>query len=283
MNAVVSNVESMIRRTLSTEIDVELAPEADLWKAEADPSQSEVALLNLVINARDAMPDGGKLTIKTDNVAWEEPDPDGPDEISSGNYVVVTVSDTGVGMPEQVITQVFEPFFTTKDEGGGNGLGLPSVYGFMKQSQGHIKIGSKVGDGTSVRLYFPRAAGGGSETAVSDQDETPLGDGEHILVVEDDIEVRALATALIRSLGYRVVEATSGQEAMKIINSGQPVDLLFTDVVMPGGMHGRQLADAAHAVRPELKVLFTSGYSEKTIHDQGRLAPDVALLSKPSG
>jgi len=156
MNAVVSNVESMIRRTLSTEIDVELAPEADLWKAEADPSQSEVALLNLVINARDAMPDGGKLTIKTDNVAWEEPrSPTGPDEISSGNYVVVTVSDTGVGMPEQVITQVFEPFFTTKEVGKGSGLGLSMVWGFVRQSNGHAQISSEPGKGTTVKLYFP--------------------------------------------------------------------------------------------------------------------------------
>lgn len=281
MNAVVSDVESMIRRTLSTEIDVELSLEANLWMAEADLNQSEVALLNLVINARDAMPDGGKLLIQTSKIALEKSEIDGQDEIPSGNYVVVTVSDTGVGMPAQVLNRVYEPFFTTKGEGSGNGLGLPSVHGFMKQSHGHIKIDSEVGKGTTVRLYFPKASADGPETAVSEQDEIPPGDGEHILVVEDDIQVRALATALIRSLGYHVIEANSGQEAMKVIKSGQPVDLLFTDVVMPGGMDGKQLADAAATIRPDLKVLFTSGYAENTIVDQGKLAPDVALLSKP--
>ena len=281
INASVSKIKDMIRQSVTAEIEVELALDPELWNAEVDPSQLEVALLNLVTNARHAMPDGGTLTIETGNIVLEEASIDGEHDIDPGHYVLLNVADTGAGMSEEVQRRVFEPFFTTKDETKGSGLGLPSVYGFVKQSRGHIRIYSKVGEGTSVRLYLPRAAGRELDTAESDLDETPHGNGEKILVVEDDIGVRALATRLIRRLGYDVIEAATGPEAIEILKSDQPLDMLFTDVVMPGGMNGRQLAKAALEIRPDLKVLYTSGYSEEVILDHDRLPSDVVLLSKP--
>jgi CheY-like chemotaxis protein len=233
----------------------------------ADRSQIEQVVVNLAVNARDAMPTGGTLTIETRTV----------DE-----RVALIVTDTGVGMEREVLDHVFEPFFTTKGVGKGTGLGLSMIYGFAKQSGGHLKIYSEVGHGTTIRLYLPRHAAAGAPAAVPKPTaaEQPRG-GETILVVEDDADVRAFVVTQLRDLGYRVIAAGDGLEAQKIIESDQPIDLLFTDVVMPGGMTGRKLAERATARRPQLHTLFSSGYTENSIIHQGKLDAGVHFLPKP--
>ena len=279
LNTATRSIEPMLRRTLGENVEVEIVMADDLCPAEVDRGQFEAALLNLAINARDAMPSGGKLTIETMNASI-----DGENaaliDLAEGRFAVVAVTDTGTGMSDDVIERVLEPFFTTKTE--GSGLGLPMVYGFAKQSRGHLKIYSEDGEGTTVKLYFPRAM----SDAVETQDDDiiagpPSGQNEHILVVEDDAPVRRNVVGMVRSLGYRVTEAINAAEALLILENTDDIALLFTDIVMPGGMNGRELAKAALRLRPDLRVLYTSGYTENAIVHQGRLDPGVDLLPKP--
>jgi len=280
-NRLIGDMDELLRRTLGEHVEIELKLAGDLWPALADSGQVENSLLNLAINARDAMPDGGKLTIETSNVHLDDDYASNNAEVVPGDYVMMAVTDTGTGMPEDVLAHVFEPFFTTKEIGKGTGLGLSMIYGFAKQSGGHAKIYSEVGHGTTVRLYLPRLA---NQATVSDSTVPTAprkGGGETILVVEDNPDVRRLVLRQLRDLGYDVIEAANGPQALQILDGGASIDLLFTDVVMPGGMTGRQLAEAAKTRRPDLKTLFTSGYTEDSILRLGKLDPGVRLLSKP--
>jgi PAS domain S-box-containing protein len=281
-NRLIGDMDDLLRRTLGEHVEIELKLAPDLWPALADSGQVENSLLNLAINARDAMPDGGKLTIETANAHLDEDYAGSNAEVTPGDYVMMAVTDTGTGMPEDVLAHVFEPFFTTKEVGKGTGLGLSMVYGFAKQSGGHLKIYSEVEHGTTVRLYLPRLV---NAAATADSAATTVapgkGGGETILVVEDNPDVRRLVLRQLHDLGYAVIEAANGPQALKILEAGALIDLLFTDVVMPGGMTGRQLAEAAKGRRPNLKTLFTSGYTEDSILRLGKLDPGVRLLSKP--
>jgi PAS domain S-box-containing protein len=280
LNELVAEMSNLFKRTVSEAIDIEIVAGEHLWAAEVDPGQLEVALLNLVINARDAMPEGGHLTIETINAYLDEDYAAHHDEVSAGEYVMISVSDTGHGMSPSVMAQAFDPFFTTKDVGKGSGLGLSMVYGFVKQSGGHAKIYSEEGEGTTIKLYFPRVMK--EEPVVSQLYESRVeGGSEHILVVEDDDLVRTYVVGQLRELGYRVSDARNGAEALELLKTMRDIDLLFTDIVMPGGMNGRQLAEQAWSYRPDLKVLFTSGYTENAIVHHGRLDEGFHLLSKP--
>ncbi len=282
LNRLAADMEDLLRRTLGEDIEIELKLNQPLWSALADRGQVENALLNLTVNARDAMPAGGKLTIETGNVHLDEDYAANSPEVTPGDYVMLAVTDTGNGMPAEVLERAFEPFFTTKEVGKGSGLGLSMIYGFAKQSGGHVKIYSEVGHGTTVRLYLPRqaaaaVASGAPPPATQDH---PRG-GEMILVVEDNADVRAFIVRHLHELGYRVIEAKDGPSALRILEEPTAVDLLLTDVVMPGGMTGRQLSDEARRRRPDLKTLFMSGYTEDSIVHQGKLDPGVNFLSKP--
>jgi CheY-like chemotaxis protein len=282
LNQVVAAMEQMLRRTLGEHIEIEMRLATPLWPALADRAQVESALLNLAINARDAMPGGGKLTIETDNAHLDGDYAGRHAEVAPGDYVALAVTDTGTGMTTEVLERAFEPFFTTKEVGKGTGLGLSMIYGFAKQSQGHAKIYSEVGHGTTVRLYLPRKTTATENIAApADSDHARELGTETILVVEDDADVRAFVTGQLSDLGYRVIEAANGPQAQRILDSDQPLDLLFTDVVMPGGMTARELADAARAHRPGLKAVFTSGYTDNSIVHQGKLDRGVSFLSKP--
>ncbi|MET0678033.1 MAG: ATP-binding protein [Bradyrhizobium sp.] len=279
VNSLVTEAVGMLRPTLGEHVEVHMTL-ADVSWALIDPGQLTNAILNLALNARDAMPDGGRLTIETCTVTFDEDHSGLDSDITPGSYVVVAVTDTGHGIPADILNNVFEPFFTTKNVDKGSGLGLSMVYGFVKQSDGHIKIYSEEGRGTTVRIYLPQASGV-AEPAEPAGSSSVEGGRETVLVVEDDVLVRAFVVAQIQSLGYATVSAVNAQEAMLIINGPRKIDLLFTDMIMPGTMNGRQLADAALPLRPELKVLFTSGYTEDTIIHYGRLDGDVLLLAKP--
>lgn len=281
INTLVSNMDALLRHTLKEDIETELVRGESLWKARVDPSQLEDALLNLALNAGDAMPEGGKLTIETANRVLDQDYTDKHDDVSPGMYVMIAVSDTGKGIPAHILSQVFDPFFTTKPAGKGTGLGLSMVYGFVKQSGGHIKIYSEEGEGTTVRIYLPQAEGESGGKAVEPPPDA-LGRGhEIILLVEDDELVRTHVENLLKALGYVVLTAPTGAEALKVLQKDTAIDLLFTDVIMPGGLNGRQLAEAALALRPGLKVLYTSGYTENAIVHHGHLDQGVHLLSKP--
>jgi len=281
LNHVVAGMEQMLRRTLGEDVEIEMRLATPLWTALADRAQVESALLNLAINARDAMPAGGKLTIETDNAHLDQDYAARNSEVAPGDYVALAVTDTGTGMTPDVLGHAFEPFFTTKEVGKGTGLGLSMIYGFAKQSRGHVKIYSEVGHGTTVRLYLPRKTAADDAAAPATAGRPHSRGSETILVVEDDADVRAFVGGQLRELGYRVIEAADGPQAQQILDSDQPIDLLFTDVVMPGGMTGRQLADAARVRRPSLKAVFTSGYTENSIVHQGKLDKGVSFLSKP--
>jgi PAS domain S-box-containing protein len=279
-------MEDLLRRTLGEDIEIELKPAADLWQARADKGQVESALLNLAINARDAMGSGGKLTIESRNVHLDEDYARANVEMTPGDYVVLAVTDTGSGMAPDVAKRAFEPFFTTKAVGKGTGLGLSMIYGFAKQSGGHLKIYSEVGHGTTIRLYLPRYVGeavrGGVHPRQSAAEPSHKSRAsETILVVEDEAPVRNLVVNQLRELGYQVIEAPDGPAARAILAGNQPIDLLMTDVVMPGGMTGGQLAEIAQQLRPGLKTLFSSGYTQNSIAHQGKLEPGVEFLSKP--
>ncbi len=281
-NRLLAALNPLLSRTLGEHIRIEIVKEERLWHAIVDPTQLESALLNLCINSRDAMPDGGRLVIETANVRLDEEYAQRQVDVKAGEYVLIAVADSGVGIPAQILGLVFEPFFTTKETGKGTGLGLPMVYGFVKQSGGHIAIYSEVGHGTTVRMYFPRMIGPADTVTPSTTGRFKIIRGsESILLVEDDEQVRRLALGHLKALGYQVLQARNGLQALDMLRQPVHVDLLFTDVVMPGGMSGRQLADAALQLRPELKVLFTSGYSEDAIMHHGRLDPGVHLLAKP--
>jgi CheY-like chemotaxis protein len=271
----------LLRPTLGEQIEIESMLAHDSVPALIDPSQLTTAILNLALNARDAMPNGGKLTLETRNVVLDENYPGMTSEIKPGNYVMIAVSDTGEGIPGSLLDKVFEPFFTTKEVGKGSGLGLSMVYGFVKQSNGHIKIYSEEGHGTTVKLYLPAAAGVPDALAA----ETGFSGSEHgdesILIVEDDALVREYVVTQISRLGYHTMAAGNAAEALAIIDGPERFDLLFTDVIIPGGLNGRQLATEALKRRPELKVLYTSGYTENAIVHHGRLDAGVLLLPKP--
>ena len=283
INQRVAALDPMLRRTLGEHIEIELVRGAGLWPAMVDAAQLENALLNLCLNARDAMPAGGKLTLETTNAALDQSYADAHADVTPGQYTMVAVSDTGVGIEAQHLARVFEPYFTTKPKGTGTGLGLSMVYGFVKQSAGHVSIYSEPGHGTTVKIYLPRApaAPGAGHHAGTDAPGAELRGGvETVLVVEDDDAVRQLACHELRAMGYRVLDAANGAEALRQIERGEPIHLLFTDVVMPG-MSGRELADAARRRRSSLRVLFTSGYTENAIVHHGRLDAGVQLLAKP--
>ncbi len=281
LNGLVREMTELLHRTLGEQVELEgvLAPR--LWTVEVDQNQLESAILNLAVNARDAMQDGGKLTIETANTALDESYAAIDAEVIPGQYVMIAISDTGAGMAKDVLARAFEPFFTTKEIGRGTGLGLSMVYGFVKQSGGHVTIYSEEGQGTTAKLYFPRYIGS-SEVQLGDETPTiPTGsEGEVILVVEDNHEVRTYSTMVLSELGYVVLEAPEAEAALTILRTDQRIDLLFTDVVLPGRT-GRMLADAAMEVRPGLKVLFTTGYSRNAIVHQGRLDAGVQLITKP--
>jgi PAS domain S-box-containing protein len=283
VNRLVTGMSELLQRSLGENISIETVLAGGLWRTFADGSELENALLNLAVNARDAMREGGRLTIETGNAWVDDAYAGAHEEVTPGQYVMIAVSDTGSGMTSEVIAKAYEPFFTTKDAGQGTGLGLSQVYGFVKQSGGHVKIYSEPGEGTTVKIYLPRLIQEAKES-VAQVREAPLLTGteeEIILVVEDDEDVRANTTTMLRELGYGVIEAPDGPSALRIIEERPDIDLLFTDIGLPGGINGRQLADKARGHRPRLRVLFTSGYARNAIVHQGRLDPGVELLSKP--
>jgi CheY-like chemotaxis protein len=279
-NATVTEVAKLLRPTLGEHIDIEWKLEKNAWPALVDPAQLVTALLNLAVNARDAMPDGGKLTLETGNAYLDETYAKAHNEVSAGPYVLFAVSDTGSGIPADIREKVFEPFFTTKGIGKGTGLGLSMVFGFVKQSGGHIKLYSETGQGTTFKIYLPRAdnAAGSNEKLATSQ---PATGKETVLVVEDDAMVRGSVTTQLHSLGYRTITANNAAEALALIDGGAEFDLLFTDLIMPGLMNGSQLAKEVAKRRTPLKVLFTSGYTEGSVIHHGRLEPGMALLTKP--
>jgi PAS domain S-box-containing protein len=279
VNATVLDIAKLLRPTLGEQIEVNSILEPETATAHIDASQLANSLLNMAINARDAMPNGGKLLLETRNVVLDEAYAQANPDVKPGPYVMLAVSDTGTGMSQDVLDKVFEPFFTTKDVGKGTGLGLSMVYGFVKQSGGHIRIYSEVGHGTTIKLYLPPGRGQ-VEAAPAAASSLSLGN-ETVLVVEDDALVRNFVTAQLQSLGYRTVAAANGPAALNLIEGGQAFDLLFTDVIMPGGMSGRELSEKVLKLRPGIKVLYTSGYTDNAIVHQGRLDPGVLLLTKP--
>ncbi len=283
VNRLVAGMSELLRRTLGEAVSVETVQAGGLWSIFADANQLENALVNLAVNARDAMEGGGKLTIETANAYLDENYVRALQDVAAGQYVLIAVTDTGSGMTKEVLASAFEPFFTTKDVGHGTGLGLSQVYGFVKQSGGHIKIYSELGEGTTVKLYLPRLVSPDGETDgdIGEQALPKAARSEVVLVVEDEEAVRGFTVEMLRELGYGVLEAANGHAALRLIESNMAIQLLFTDVGLPGGMNGRQLADEATKLRPSLKVLFTSGYTRNAIVHGGRLDAGVALIGKP--
>jgi PAS domain S-box-containing protein len=281
VNALVLEAAKLLYPTLGENIEISPLLAEDAWTALVDPSLLTTSVLNLAINARDAMPDGGKLAIETSNIILDENYADMHSEVAAGHYVMIAVSDTGTGIPPALLDRVFEPFFTTKEVGRGTGLGLSMVFGFVKQSNGHVKIYSEEGHGTSVKIYLPRATGLHQTEAEAQISAGIEGGNETVLVVEDDALVRRYVMTQIESLGYTTLEAANASEALQFIDEAPAIDLLFTDVIMPGIMNGRQLVDEALKRRPGLKTLYTSGYTENAIVHHGRLDSGVLLLAKP--
>nr|WP_218583241.1 ATP-binding protein [Pseudomonas atagonensis] len=281
MNELVQSMGELLQRSLNESIQLDMRLDEELWIAEADPNQLESALLNLVLNARDAMPDGGKLVVETRNQALNREFTEAYSNLEPGDYVVLSVTDNGSGMPQSVISRAFDPFFTTKPIGQGTGLGLSMIYGFSKQSGGHVSIDSEIDQGTTVNLYLPRFRG--EELAAPDSDihHAPDAlDGETVLIVEDDPAVRVLVSAVLGELGYAFVEAADADGAVPILNSTQRIDLLISDVGLPG-MNGRQLAEIGRQYRPGLKVLFITGYAEHAAVRGGFLDPGMQMITKP--
>lgn len=279
-NVVMQGMSELLRRALGETIHLETVAAGGLWTIEVDPNELESALLNLAINARDAMPLGGKLTIETANGHLDEAYAARHAEVTPGQYVAVSVTDTGVGMDELTMSRVFEPFFTTKAEGKGTGLGLSQIYGFAKQSGGHVKIYSELGSGTTVRLYLPRREGAASQDELQPVELAPEASGETILVVEDDPDVRAYTVSALQELGYGVIECVDGPSAIGVLEK-RTVDLVFTDVVLPGGMTGAEVVTRARELWPGIKALFTTGYARNAIVHNGRLDRGVQLITKP--
>ena len=283
-NRLVSGMSDLLNRTLGETIEVETIQSARIWPVEIDVNQMENALLNLAVNARDAMPDGGKLTIEVANTHIDEDYAAQEAEVSPGQYVLISVSDTGQGMDEDVLSHAIEPFFTTKEVGRGTGLGLSMVYGFIKQSGGHIRVYSERGHGTTVKIYLPRFYGPlpDNDTGTVSRATPVCGGDETVLVCEDDDKVRAYTVDVLKELGYRVMEADNGAAALQALETAsEPIDLLFTDVILPGGMTGADIAQQARAQQPGLRILFATGYARNAIIHHGRLDPGVELLTKP--
>ncbi|MET4155082.1 PAS domain S-box-containing protein [Bradyrhizobium sp. RT9b] len=276
----IKGMDELLRRAIGEEIEVETVVGGGLWNSLIDPDQLENAILNLAINARDAMNGEGRLTIEASNAFLDDEYVRHYDDLIAGQYVMIAVTDTGIGIPSDILERVYEPFFTTKAEGKGTGLGLAMVYGFLKQSGGHVKIYSEIGAGTTVKLYFPREMAI-EDTLVSATSGDIKGGEETVLVVEDDDEVREVAVSMLSDLGYRVVKARDAVAALAIVDSGIPIDLIFTDVMMPGTLRSPELARKAKERLPNVAVLFTSGYTQNAIVHGGRLDPGVELLAKP--
>ena len=281
INQLVSSMGELLQRSINESIALDMRLSDELWTAEADPNQLESALLNLVINARDAMPSGGSLTVETTNRHLDNVFTAAYGTLLPGDYVELSVSDTGCGIPESLLGRVFDPFFTTKPIGQGTGLGLSMIYGFARQSHGHVTIHSEVGKGTTVSLFLPRFIGERVADAVVNPALLPFANaGETVLIVEDDAAVRLLVSAVLKELGYAFVEAGDANTAVPIIQSDQRIDLLISDVGLPG-MNGRQLAEIGRQSRPELKVLFITGYAEHAAVRGGFLDPGMQLITKP--
>jgi PAS domain S-box-containing protein len=283
LNRLVAGACELLQRALGERVAVETVLGAGLWWVQVDPGQLESALLNLAVNSRDAMPEGGKLSIETANTYLDEADAAAQDNLAAGHYVLVAVSDTGTGMPKEIVARAFEPFFTTKAPGEGTGLGLSQVYGFIKQSGGHVQIYSEPGAGTTVKLYLPRLA---TAAGQGESDErvaaVPIARrGETILVVEDDDDVRAHSVDILRELGYRVIAAPDGASALRILENEPEVRLLFTDIGLPGSLNGRHLAEEACRRYSMLRVLYTTAYVRNAILHQGKLEPGVDVVLKP--
>jgi signal transduction histidine kinase/CheY-like chemotaxis protein len=279
INRLIGSMEDLLHRSLGERIELECSLSAGLWVALTDANQLESAVLNLAINARDAMPDGGRLTIETTNVHLDEAYTSLQEDVAPGDYVVIGVSDTGTGMPVDVVARAIDPFFTTKPVGEGTGLGLSMVYGFAKQTRGHLRIYSEVGHGTTIKLYLPRAL----QDAVDLEkpvEEAPRGQGETILVVEDDATVRLILADVLAELGYDVLLASDARPAIPILQSNRRIDLMMSDVVLPH-ISGRKLAEIARASRPDLKVLFVTGYAENAAIRGDFLDPGMDMLTKP--
>ncbi|MEX2643909.1 MAG: response regulator [Acetobacterales bacterium] len=285
INRLVSGISELLRRTLGETITIETVVAGGLWRVSVDPNQLESTILNLAVNARDAMPEGGQLTIETANAYLDERYVSDFEDLEAGQYVLISITDTGVGMSREVIDRVFEPFFTTKEVGHGTGLGLSQVYGLVKQSGGHIKLYSEPGEGTTIKIYLPRLMSDEEPrtTRHADPAETVTAgpDAKPVLVVEDDPGVREHSVALLTELGYPVIEAADGEEALRLLADHPEIALLFTDVGLPGGMNGRELAEEALHRRPDLAVLYTTGYARNAIVHDGRLDPGVHLVTKP--
>jgi nitrogen-specific signal transduction histidine kinase len=280
INQLIAGLEDLIRQTMGPTIEVAVNCADNLWPTKIDVPQLESALLNLCINARDAMPDGGRLSIETANQSLDK-EAALEREVLPGQYVSVSVADNGTGMTPDVIARAFDPFFTTKPLGQGTGLGLSMIYGFVRQSGGQVRIYSDVGHGTAVRLYLPRHFGVPAQDSSTGGGHMNRGLGETVLVVDDDPIVRMLVSEVLAENAYNILEAVNGPTAMKLIDSGRRIDLLITDVGLPGGMNGRQVADAARVRRPDLKVLFITGYAENIAIKNGHLEAGMAVLAKP--
>ena len=283
-NRLVAGMSDLWRRTLGENIAIETVLAGDLWPTFADPNQLESALLNMAVNARDAMPDGGKLTIETANTHLDDAYAAARAEVKAGQYVMIAVCDTGSGMSSDVVAKVFEPFFTTKPVGKGTGLGLSQVYGFAQQSGGHVAVSSEVGQGTTIKLYLPRLRQRPAPPTVAPPQPigmAPATDGETILIVEDEDMVRQFGVAALSEAGYRVLAAADGPSGLELLNKHPEIRLLFTDVVLAGPMNGRMLADAALMLRPGLPVMFTTGYTRNAIIHHGRLDEGVNFIGKP--
>ncbi len=279
-NKLVGGMSEMLRRTLGEQISIEVVLAGGLWPTFADLSQLENAILNLSVNARDAMPDGGHLTIETANTELDDRYARLHQDVEAGQYVMVSITDTGIGMSPEVLERAFDPFYTTKGSGKGTGLGLSQVYGYVKQSRGHIKIYSELDRGTTVKIYLPRHLGSGVARPAPATKPIPQGSVEDtILVVEDDRNVREMTAESLRELGYSVLQAADGPEALNLLENGR-VDLIFTDIVMPQ-MNGRQLADAVTEKWPDIRILYTTGYTRNAIVHNGVLDHGVSLLAKP--
>ncbi|MDB5645884.1 ATP-binding protein [Methylobacterium sp.] len=282
VNGLVAGMEELIRRTVGPSIAVEVVGAVGLWTVLIDPHQLENALLNLTINARDAMPAGGRITIETAN-KWLDERIARERDMPAGQYIALSVTDTGTGMPTEIIARAFDPFFTTKPVGEGTGLGLSMIYGFVRQSGGQVRIYSELGLGTTLCLYLPRHYGDADQAdAVGELREAPRAEeGQTVLIVDDEASIRMLVTEVLEDLGYIAIEAADGSAALKVLQSDVRLDLLVTDVGLPGGLNGRQVADAGRAARPDLKVLFITGYAENAVLGNGHLDPGMHVLTKP--
>ncbi|HVF93066.1 MAG TPA: ATP-binding protein [Sphingomonas sp.] len=284
VNRLIHGMQELVQRTVGPEIEVEVVGAGGVWAAMVDPNQLENALLNLCINARDAMPDGGRITIETAN-KWLDERAARERDLPPGQYLSLCVTDTGTGMPPEVQARAFDPFYTTKPMGEGTGLGLSMIYGFARQSGGQVRIYSEVGDGTTMCIYLPRHYGDAEQTADSRMATGLVGQADGnastVLVVDDEPTIRMLVIEVLEELGHTVLEAGDGAAAMRVLNTGARIDLLVTDVGLPGQMNGRQVADAALTMLPDLKVLFITGYAENAVIGNGQLAPNMALVTKP--